>query len=92
MDNAILDKEYQRKTTVQSLVESAGMRLFKEELNDALAYVDAEINSAKKGFIQSSRLDKLNFDLGMRKGLEMVVNILVNFEDEIVGDNVKSQK
>lgn len=90
-----MDKEeirHQNKLALQGLMENAGMRILKADLADILLYADSEIDSCKKGFIAESKLSKLNFDLGRKAGLEMVLNTLQGYEDELVGDDVNSQK
>lgn len=87
-----LDEKYQRLTSVQSLMESAGMRVLKQDLADDLAYAEVEIESDKKNFINESKLAKLNFDLGRKAGLEMVLNRLDEYKDELVGHDVKPGK
>jgi hypothetical protein len=68
------------------------MRLFKTDLSDCVAYSDAELDGDKKGYIPDTKLAKLNFDLGRKAGLEMVLMLLQNYEDEIVGDDVNLPK
>lgn len=85
-----LDEEYQRKTTLQSLMQASGMRTFKADLADCVAEVQNKLEY--RGFINDSALNKLNFDLGRKAGLEMVLNLLQNYEDDLVGDDVKQLK
>jgi len=89
------EEQFQNKLALQGLMENAGMRIFKADLADDIAYADAQINGMLKnmsGYISEKGLNKLNFDLGRKAGLEMTLNRLMNYEDELVGDNVKSQK
>ena len=87
-----LDETLQRKLKLQSLMEAAGLVVFKEDIDDDMAYAESQINDSKKGFISESGLNRLNYNLGIKAGLQMALNRLANYEDELVGDNVKSQK
>ena len=84
------DSQFQRKLALQELMECAGMREFKADLSDDMAYVLANLDV--KGFITNDSFAKYNFDLGMKAGLEMVLNRLAGYEDELVGDDVKPPK
>lgn len=84
MDNKAVDEKMQNKMALESLVGSAGMRVFKADLNDLVLYADSEIVANKKGHITSEKLSKLNYDLGRKQGLEMVLNVLQGYEDELV--------
>lgn len=90
MDKA--EQKHQNKMALQSLIEASGMRIFKADLSDLMSYADSEINSCKKGFVPENKMAKLNYDLGRKAGLEMVLNTLQGYEDELVGDDVNSQK
>lgn len=85
-----VDKQFQRKLALQELMECAGMREFKADISDDIAYVLANLDV--KGFITDDKLAKFNYDLGMKAGLEMVLNRLAGYEDELVGDDVKPPK
>lgn len=84
------DKLYQRKMALQELMGGAGMKSFKEDLADDMAYINANLDW--KGCINETGLCKLNYDLGMKAGLEMVLNRLASYQDELVGDDVKPPK
>ena len=71
-----LDEEYQRKAKLDSLMSSAGMFVLKEDMADDMAYADGQIDSMKKGFISEAGLCRLNYNLGIKAGLEMVLNRL----------------
>lgn len=90
MDKA--EERHQNKLALQSLIEASGMRVFKADLSDLMLYSVSEIESCHKGFVPEGKLAKLNFDLGRKAGLEMVLNTLQGYEDELVGDDVNSQK
>lgn len=90
MDKAEL--KHQNKLALQGLMESSGMRVFKADLSDLVSYADSEVDSCKKSFIPENKMAKLNFDLGRKAGLEMVLNTLQGYEDELVGDDVNSPK
>ena len=89
-----MDKEdlaYQRKLALQGLMENAGMKILKNDLDDDWVYALNEINKAK-GPVDHKALSKLNFDLGRKAGLEMVLNRLAGYEDDLIGDDVKPPK
>lgn len=88
------EEEYQYKTKIQSLIQAAGMIPFKADINDCVNYANGEIDKSKNkvGFISESGLSKLNYDLGRKSGLEMVLNILQGYEDDLIGDDVKPPK
>ncbi len=87
-----LDETLQRKLAVNSLMGSAGLTIFKADMSEDMAYVNAEIEKVTKRYIDNKSLSLLNYNLGMKAGLEMVLNRLANFEDELVGDDVKPPK
>lgn len=91
MANALVkDEKYQHKLALQELMECNGMRVLKADISDDVAYVQAQLDV--KGFVNDSKLAKFNYDLGMKAGLEMVLNRLAGYEDELVGDDVKPPK
>lgn len=87
------DQDYQERLKLQHFLESAGMQIFKAELNDDVDYASNEIDKSmnRVGFISAGGLNKLNYDLGRKAGLQMVLNRLASYEDNLVGENVKSQ-
>lgn len=86
MDKA--EQKHQNKMALQSLIEASGMRVFKADLSDLVAYAESEIDSCKKGFIPENKMAKLNYDLGRKAGLEMVLNTLQGYEDELINEKV----
>ena len=94
MDNTaeFLDVEYQRKTKIQSLMESPGMVIFNEDMLDDLSYAEAQLAAGKTGFISESGLNRFNYFLGMKAGLEMVRNRLASYADDLIGADVKPHK
>ncbi len=83
------EDSYQRKLGLQGFLDNS--KLFKEDLDDAIAFADAELASDIKGFVTAQKHDKLNFDLGRKAGLEMVLNLLQNYADDLTGESVKSR-
>lgn len=86
MDKA--EAQHQNKLALQSLLESAGMRVLKADLSDLVLYADSEIESAKKTYVPDAKLAKFNYDLGRKAGLEMVLNTLQGYEDELINEKV----
>lgn len=87
------DATIQRKLMLQGLMENAGMRELKADLADDMAYANSEVEKMMKvGFISESGLNKLNYCFGLKAGLEMVLNRLAGYEDDLIGDDVKQPK
>lgn len=85
------EDQFQNRLALQGLMENAGMRILKADLADDMAYAMAELDKDMKGYVTEARVAKLNYDLGLKAGLEMTLNRLQNYEDELVGES-KSHK
>lgn len=93
VNQLVNDQEYQRKLALQDLLESAGMKYLREEIENHMLEVGAKIDSQmKSGFISESGLNLFNYNLGRKAGLTNVLNVLKNFEDDLIGDDVKPPK
>lgn len=87
-----VEEQHQYKLAIQHLMESAGMRVLKSDLNDDIAFANAEVGRVTKKFVNQNSLAELNYNLGLKAGLEMVLNRLANYEDDLIGDDVKPPK
>lgn len=90
MDKA--DSVMQEKMAMSELMGCAGMKVFKADLSDDMSYVINEIGKVTKKSIDQKDLSLLNYNLGLKAGLEMALNRLANYEDDLIGDDVKPPK
>lgn len=75
---------------LQELMSCAGMRTLKSDIGDDMASV--LVFTESKGPINETGLCVLNYNLGRKAGLEMVLNRLANYEDDLIGVDVKIPK
>lgn len=84
MNQALLDEEMQRKLAIESLFKSQGYSLLKAELDNFIEYADGCVaEHQSNGPVSVAKLDKLNHDLGRKAGLQMVLNVIQQFEEEL---------
>lgn len=86
------EEEFQYKIKIQSLLEASGFEIFKADLDGFMEFADAQTQiQLGKGHLSADGLELFNYNLGRKSGLEMVLNLLAQYAEELVGDNVKSQ-
>lgn len=84
--NAVIEKNdaMQRKMALKSFLESAGFKIFKEELDNFVQYANECVEQQKsEGAIPLDGLSKLNYNFGCTRGLKMVLNVLDQYREEL---------
>lgn len=78
----LLSEEETRKRAIRSFLDNRGFKLFKEELDSLFDGIKAEIELRTSQSLKMDELEKLNFDLGYKSGLQRVLYVLEGFEEE----------
>lgn len=73
----------QRKLALKSLLESSGIKLFNEELQLHIDCVINKVDKHQSECVNLETLSELNYDLGKKAGLEIVLSILRSFKEEL---------
>lgn len=80
------DKALQYKMAISSFLKSPGFKIFKEAFDEMVEYSKAQTQiQDAKGHVDMSGLCLLNYNLGYDAGLKVVSNILVNYQEELIG-------
>lgn len=82
-----MDKQ-QKKAEMLSVVQA---NEFRSELDGFKQYAEEQIGKQDKA-LTSDGLCKLNFDLGRKAGLEMVLMLLQSYEEELAQPALKVTK
>lgn len=73
----------QRKLALKSLLESSGYKLFLKELELHLECVINKVEKHQSECVKLDVLSELNYDLGKKAGLKIVLSILESFKEEL---------
>jgi hypothetical protein len=79
----VADDKLARKKVLSQYLLSEGHSEFLKELSDHLTCADSEISEQQRSFISEVGLNKLNFNLGIKSGLNRVLNILNSYKEEL---------
>ncbi len=78
------DVQMQRALGLHYMFDSAGFKIFEHDLSELKEYAEGQIQqSHNEGFYTADRLSKLNYDLGRKAGLEMVLNVITQLREEL---------
>lgn len=76
-----------RKLALDSLFNNGGYKILEDELNSQKEYVDEQVDSdLRQGALDVADLHKLNYNLGRKSGLYLVLTILDNLKSELAGE------
>ena len=78
----VLTKEQEHKGACRSLLTNKGFKLFREELMELVNGHNQEIKNMLNQSIKGDEIDKLNFSLGIKSGLQRVLHIIGSIEDD----------
>lgn len=79
----IIDERQQRLEALHSIMGSAGIKLFVEEMNNLKLGMDSQLESYMHEPVDQNKLAKLNFQLGKKKAYEIVFEVLDSFREEL---------
>lgn len=79
------DEKMARKQLLNSFLNSAGFHEFFSDLMEHVKGVEGQIEDNTRGYINASRLDVFNYNLGEKAGLKRVLNILEGYQEELEG-------
>lgn len=81
---------HQRKLAIKAFLESSGFRLFAEEVAMHTEDLKNKTEKMLQKPLTADEMQTLNFKLGTKNGIQVILNILENFKQELL-DNSSSQ-
>jgi hypothetical protein len=74
---------FQRKLALKAFLMHPIYLEFRDELLNGMSYATDEMDKIMQHPLKSEDLNKINFELGVKAGLQQVLNLLTNLEDEL---------
>lgn len=81
MTEALTEEEVRRRA-IRSFLDNRGFKLFMEELKSHMDTANVDIENRLKNGVKGDELESLNFDLGVKSGLQRVLYVLEGFAEE----------
>ncbi len=77
------DDKLQRLLGLDSFFSNAGYKEFNEQVEGFVIYADTKVGEVLKNAVSPDDLERLNYNLGVRQGLQMVLNLIQGFKDDL---------